>query len=135
MKNKDANCAIPVVTGHYLLITVPTVPGVLSFDISNPAQPREVSRLTLGSADVPHWIALEPNTRRVVITGYGALMTRVLMATFDSATGSLALDRRFGDSAAAFPGFSMAGRTWPHGGSTPGVPHGAVFSRPVPAAP
>jgi hypothetical protein len=124
-------CAIPVVTGRYLLITVPAIPGVVSLDVSDPAHPREVSRLTLGEADVPHWIALEPNTRRLAITGYGALAERVLLASFDSATGALALDARFAEPGATSPGFRMSGRTWPHGGAAPGIPHGAVFSLPA----
>ncbi len=130
MKDKDSNCAIPAVAGHFLLITVPTVPGVVSLDISDPAHPREASRLTLDSTDVPHWISLEPNTRRVVITGFGSLLNRVLIARFDSASGALALDRRFREPGSDRPGYAMSGRTWPHGGSAPGIPHGAVFSRP-----
>lgn len=51
-------CAIPVIAGHYYLVTVPAWNAVVSLDISNAAAPREVSRLTLGADDVPHWIAL-----------------------------------------------------------------------------
>ena len=88
-RKKGTNCAIPVVAGSYWITTVPAYPGVVSFDISDPAHPREASRLILDEGDVPHWIALEPNQRRLVITGYGELRTRVLMATFDPATGAL----------------------------------------------
>jgi len=126
----DTYCAIPVIVGRYVVITVPAYPAVVSLDLSDPANPREASRLTLSSGDVPHWIAVEPNTRRVVITGYGGLENLVLMATFDSSTGALALDARFKETGATESGFRLAGRTWPHGGSAPGVPHGAVFSRP-----
>jgi hypothetical protein len=127
------NCAIPVVAGHYWLTTVPSYPAVVSLDIADPAHPREVSHLLLDSTDVPHWIALEPNTRRVVITGYRTLDGRVLMATFDSATGALAMDERFRPPGATRPGFELNG-PWPHGGTAMGRPHGAVFSLP-PAAP
>jgi hypothetical protein len=99
----------------------------VSLDVSDPARPREVSRLVLGRTDVPHWISLEPNHRRVVITGYGDLEHRVLMASFDARTGRLALDTRFRDAGARQPGVSMAGKTWPHGGNAPAIPHGAVF--------
>jgi hypothetical protein len=129
-RKKNASCAIPVVAGHYWIVTVPAYPGVVSLDIADPAHPREVSRVTLDSADVPHWISLEPGTRRLVITGYGALENRVLLATVDTATGALALDSRFREPGASMPGFSMSGKVWPHGGSAAGVPHGAVFSRP-----
>jgi hypothetical protein len=53
----------------------------------------------------------------------------VLIARFDSANGMLALDQRFREEGAAVPGFRMDDKTWPHGGSAKGIPHGAVFSR------
>jgi hypothetical protein len=127
-RKAGTNCAIPVVVGHYWITTVPAYPGVVSLDIADPAHPREASRLLLGDQDVPHWIALEPNQRRLVLTGYGTLSTRVLLATFDAATGALALDERFRPAGATRPGFDMLG-PWPHGTSGGGRPHGAVFSR------
>ena len=128
-RKAGTNCAIPVVAGSYWITTVPAYPGVVSLDIADPAHPREASRLTLGPEDVPHWIALEPNQRRLVITGYGTLANRVLLASFDPATGALALDQRFRPPGASRPGFDLLG-PWPHGDSVPGKPHGAVFSRP-----
>jgi hypothetical protein len=130
-RKKGTDCAIPVVAGHYYLVTVPALNAVVSLDVSDPARPREVSRLVLGAEDVPHWIALEPNHQRVVITGYGALENRVLLASFDASTGRLALDARFRDAGASQPGVRMDGRKWPHGGSAAGSPHGAVFSSPA----
>lgn len=118
-RKKDTYCAIPVVSGHHWIVTVPSIPGVVSLDISDPAHPREVSRLMLGEGDVPHWISLEPNGKRVVITGYGALKNRVLLASFDSTAGALALDQRFRPAEPTRPGFELTG-----------VPHGAVFSLP-----
>jgi hypothetical protein len=129
-RQAGTNCAVPVVAGNYYLITVPAWSAVVSLDVSDPTQPREVSRITLGSDDVPHWIGIEPNHQRVVITGYQAMKTRVLIARFDATNGKLALDERFRAAGSAEPGFRMAGITWPHGGSGPAVPHGAVFSRP-----
>lgn len=123
-------CAIPVVSGRHLVITVPAYPGVVSLDVSDPSQPREVSRLTLAEGDVPHWIALEPSGRRLVLTGYRGLLNRVLLITHDSETGALALDQRFREAGSTEPGFRMSPRPWPHGGSGGGIPHGAVFSRP-----
>jgi hypothetical protein len=123
-------CAIPVVVGPYYLVTVPAWSAVVSLDISDPAAPREVSRVTLGPDDVPHWISVAPDRRRVVVTGYGTLRHRVVLARFDPATGRLALDERFREPGASEPGFRMDDKVWPHGGSAPGIPHGAVFSRP-----
>jgi hypothetical protein len=123
-------CAIPVVAGHYYLVTVPAWSAVVSLDISDPAAPREVSRVTLGPDDVPHWISLSEDRRRVVVTGYGAMKHRVLIARFDSATGQLSLDDRFREPGASVPGFRMDDKTWPHGGNAKGIPHGSVFGRP-----
>jgi hypothetical protein len=121
---------VPVVVGDYYLITVPAWSAVVSLDVSDPAHPREVSRVTLGRDDVPHWIGIEPNHRRLVITGYEAMKTRVLLARFDESNGRLTLDERFRAAGSAEPGIRMEGVAWPHGGSGAAVPHGAVFSRP-----
>jgi hypothetical protein len=122
-------CAIPVVVGRYYLVTVPAWSAVVSLDVSAPAAPREVGRVTLGPGDVPHWIAVSPDQRRVVVTGYGAMRHRVVIARFDPASGALAPDERFREPGASAPGFRMDDKTWPHGGSAKGIPHGAVFSR------
>jgi 56kDa selenium binding protein (SBP56) len=123
-------CAIPVISGHYYLVTVPAWNSVVSLDISDPSAPREVSRLTLGPEDVPHWIAISPDQRRVVVTGYEALQHRAVIARFDPASGQLTIDERFREEGASQPGFRMDDKNWPHGGDAKGIPHGAVFSRP-----
>ncbi|HET9333117.1 MAG TPA: hypothetical protein VFQ21_05990 [Gemmatimonadota bacterium] len=129
-RKEGTYCAIPVVVGDHYLVTVPAWSAVVSLDISDPAAPREVSRVTLGADDVPHWIAVSPDGRRVAITGYGSMRHRVLIARFDATTGQLTLDERFREGGAAEPGFRMDDETWPHGGQAMGIPHGAVFSRP-----
>jgi hypothetical protein len=121
-------CAIPVISGHYYLVTVPAWNAVVSLDISDPSAPREASRVTLGPDDVPHWISMSADQRRVVITGYGGMKHRVMIARFDSATGQLAVDARFREDGMTQPGFRMDDKTWPHGGTAKGIPHGAVFS-------
>ena len=129
-RKQGTYCAVPVIAGHYYLVTVPAWSAVVSLDISNPAAPKEVSRLVLGENDVPHWIAIEPNHQRVVVTGYGDLAHRIVMAKFDETTGQLTLDAQFRDAGAPAPGVRMDNKTWPHGGSAAGTPHGAVFSLP-----
>lgn len=123
-------CAIPVVVGDHYLVTVPALNAVVSLNVSDPAAPREVGSVTLDPDDVPHWIAISPDERRVVITGYEGMLHRVLIAHFDPATGRLAIDGRFREPGVTEPGLRMDDKVWPHGGSAPGVPHGAVFSRP-----
>ena len=56
---------------------------------------------------------------------------RLVIARFDAATGQLAIDERFREEAATEPGFRMDDKTWPHGGTARGIPHGAVFSQPL----
>lgn len=128
-RKPGTSCAVPVVAGQYYLITVPAWSAVVSLDVSDPSHPREVSRVTLGPDDVPHWIGIEPNHGRVVITGYQAMKTRVLLATFNAKTGALALDERFRAAGSAEAGMRMENIAWPHGGHGAGIPHGAVFSR------
>jgi hypothetical protein len=55
---------------------------------------------------------------------------RVAIARFDPATGQLAIDERCREDDATEPGFRIDNKTWPHGGTARGIPHGAVFSRP-----
>ncbi|CAN5636360.1 hypothetical protein BH23GEM3_BH23GEM3_02690 [soil metagenome] len=115
---RSVDCGIPVVSGHHLLITVPSYPAVVSLDISDPAAPREVDRLMLPDGWVPHWLALEPGSRRLVLTGYGTMADRVVLLTHDPATGALAIDDRFREEGATMPGVRVTG-----------APHGAVFGR------
>ncbi len=126
---KRGDCAIPAIVGHYYLVTVPAWNAVVSLDISNPNAPREVSRVAFDSTDVPHWISVSPDRKRVVVTGYASMEHTVQILRFDATTGQLALDTRFREEGATRPGFRMTKRQWPHGGTAAGVPHGAVFSR------
>ncbi|MBX3175131.1 MAG: hypothetical protein KF709_12005 [Gemmatimonadaceae bacterium] len=128
-KKPDTYCAIPVIIGHYYLVTVPAWSAVVVLDIADPAAPREVGRMALGDDDVPHWIAASPDGSRIVVTGYGAMRNRVVLADFDTLTGALTLDSRFRDAGAESPGVRLDNKSWPHGGTAAGVPHGAVFTR------
>ena len=127
----DENCAIPVVRGNHYVVTVPAYAGVVSLDISDPSKPREVSRVSFDSTDVPHWISMSPDGRRIVVTGYESMKHRVELLNLDPATGALSRDTLFRDAGAATPGVRMDNKNWPHGGGAAGIPHGAVFSRPT----
>jgi hypothetical protein len=107
------DCAIPVVAGRYWITTVTALPAVVSLDITDPSNPREASRLMFPEGAEPHWLAMEPGTKRLVLTGYGSLKGKVTMLTFDSATGRLGLD-------SLFRTLTLPGRS---------APHGAVFSK------
>jgi hypothetical protein len=123
-------CAVPVVAGHFWLQPSGPEHAVLTLDISDPSRPREVSRLTLRPDEIPHWMALEPHGDRLVITGYQALESRILLAKLDRTTGALRLDTTFKAPGAQQPGIDFARERWPHGRTGRAIPHGAVFSRP-----
>lgn len=125
----DKECALPVVAGRFWVQTVPLEHALVSLDMSNPDKPVEISRLVLGARDWPHWISLEPNGERIVITGYDDLTYRVLIAKVNRESGKLSLDEAFREEGSNRPGFSFDREQWPHGKTGKAIPHGAVFSR------
>jgi hypothetical protein len=122
-------CAVPLAVGHYWLQPNAVEHAVITLDVTDPGHPREVGRLTLGPEENPHWLGLEPNGDRIVITGYQALESRVLLAHLDRTSGTLRLDSAFTTPGSARPGVDFARERWPHGASGRAIPHGAVFSR------
>jgi hypothetical protein len=125
-------CAVPVVAGHYWIQTVakPHANAVVALDISDLSKPVEAGRVTLGPRDWPHWLALEPDGKRLALTGYQDLQNQIVMINLGE-SGSLSIDQRFhniqsGDE----PGIRLDSKKWPHGDSGPAVPHGVVFSLP-----
>lgn len=111
-------CEVPVVVGNYLVEAMQSGHAVVSLDMSDPEHPREAGRIVMGPEDAPHWIAVEPGGDRLVITGVGALSTRVLFATINRQTGELKLDPQSIDFT----------RSWPDDWKGSAIPHGAVFS-------
>lgn len=123
------SCGVPVVTGHFWLQPVPNEHALVSLDISDPEQPREVSRVAFGDDEGPHWAALNTTGRRVVVNSAGSKPNRLYIVDVDPTTGKLEIDGRFRDAGAAGPGVSLSGKTWPHGFNGEAKPHGTVFSR------
>jgi len=121
-------CGVPVLTGHYWLQPVPETHALVALDISDPEKPREVSTVTFGDDEEPHWIAIDHSGRRVVLNS-GGKGSRLFLVNFDPATGKLTMDERFRDPGDARPGISMTGRSWPHGFTGNAAPHGTVFSK------
>jgi hypothetical protein len=119
-------CSVPVVVGHYWIQTVGAVPGLIALDVSHPEKPVEVSRLKLDPRfAMPHWLAADRKSNRLVITGDG--QSWVLVAHFDPQSGVLSLDDSFREAGANQPGISFVRQEWPHGKSGPAVVHGALF--------
>jgi len=121
-------CALPVVAGRFWIQAVPGVNGLVALDMSDPNEPVEAARLTLGPEDWPHWISLSPDGQRIVVTGYRGTRHRVLIVDLDPQSGRMEVDRSFGSPEDAEPGISFDRPEWPHGSTGPADPHGAVFS-------
>ena len=128
----EHECSLPVQAGDYWVQTVAVskIQALVSIDISNPENPREVDRLVLGSEDIPHWISIEPKGDRIVLTGDGTLAGRVLLARINRETGELELDRSFRELNAEVVGVDFGRKEWQHGATGAALPHGTVFSRP-----
>ena len=130
-------CGIPLARGRFWVQTWAHASGsaLVSLDISDPARPVEVDRLTGDEIGVsgywePHWISMEPDGDRIVLTSNsGETMYRVLLVRLDPETGDLSLDRSFRDPGAEQPGVRFDRTSWPHGESGPARPHGSVFAR------
>lgn len=120
-------CGVPTIVGRYLVQSVPNFHGFAVLDIGDPANVREVSRLTISDAFSPHWTAWDKNAKRIVVTS-GRKGDRLYLLKLDDRTGALSVDETFRDTDGKV-GFSFANRLWPHGWSGEGTPHGAVFSR------
>lgn len=125
-----ASCALPVVVGDLWIQAVPAANGLVALDVSDVTGPVEVFRLELADDDWPHWIALSPDERRIVVTGYAGTRHRVLMVELDPDSGEMRIDGAFTTVGASRPGVSFDRTRWIHGDTGPADPHGAVFSLP-----
>ena len=126
MVDERASCALPALFGNYWVQTVPSRTGLVTLDLSDPRQPREVASISLGESTWPHWIAREPEGNRIIVTGFGKLYHAAMIVTVDPETGGLEIDRDFGVNGMV----DFDRQDWPHGSTGPAVPHGSVFSNP-----
>lgn len=126
---QGANCGVPVISGRYWLQPVPDAHALVAVDISDPEHPRDVSVVSFGDDERPHWAAIDSTGRRVVVNSAGSTPNRLYIVDVDPATGALSLDSRFRDAGSTTTGVTLTGKTWPHGFSGRAKPHGTVFSR------
>jgi len=105
----NAECSLPVVYENFWVQTSDPTHSIVVFDISDPSQPVQVDELVFDDDVTPHWISLEPDSNRIVLTGGGeALAGMVVLLEIESGTGRIAIVEGFTGSA---------------------IPHGVVFSR------
>ena len=129
MAFEGKNCGVPILAGHFWLQPVPDVHSLVAMDITDPMHPREVSRVKFNDGEWPHWLAMDPTGRRLVMNSGGGPSDRLYVINFNPTDGALSVDDKFRDKGSDTVGISMKGRNWPHGFVTKAVPHGSVFSR------
>jgi len=121
---EHAMCAVPVVYGKYWIQTVGSINGLIVLDVSDPDNPKEVSRLSLPmDFHMPHWIGADRANGRIAVTG--GHDSWLAMLKFDEATGALQLDEHFADGG----GFQFDRPQWPDGSSGRALVHGVVFTK------
>ncbi len=121
------SCSIPVMVGKFWIMPVGQAHEVVVLDISDPAKPRQVSKLKFRQDFNPHWAALDPRSSRVVIGAELGGEQGMFVLKFDKRTGTLAFDASITPVAGA-PGYiDLEAQTWPHGKSGAAWGHAALF--------
>lgn len=124
---QNIGCSVPVIAGKFMLMPIAYAHRFATFDISDPANPREVASLATDTTFFPHWAAADPGSDRVVFTDQGDGPPRVMLGRLDRTTGELVWDERFRDSGSQTPGVSFHRDSWPNGVKGMLMPHGALF--------
>ena len=106
------SCGVPATAGHYWFQNIEDKHAIVSLDISDLSHPKEIARLRLGQNDAPHWLSMEPNGKRVVVTGYEDLANQIVILNVGD-NGLLSLDKRFHSGSANEPGIRFDRKHWP----------------------
>ena len=128
VEGEDTDCNVPVRFGRFFAQPVGTTGSVVVMDVSRPEAPKIVDELHFGVDARPHWLALEPSGRRMVMTGGGTLAGGVYLIDVDPETGKLRLADDLPATGSGIPGIQFDRDEWPHGRTGPAFAHGAVFS-------
>lgn len=113
------DCAVPARVGKWWVQTVPAERALVALDVSDPARPREASRLVFERTK-PHWLAADESGRRLVMDGGAAVDPRLYLVTLDARSGALAPD-------ASLPSVDLSHVEVTGLGAVRAIPHGAVF--------
>ena len=124
--DRTGACGVPVVSGHYWVMSVGKLNMLVALDIADPDHPREVSRLLADSTFRPHWMAKDPGSDRIIVGAENGGESRMLMARLDGRIGRLTWDETFRSSNGAL-GVSFVRQHWPHGDSGEAFGHAALF--------
>jgi hypothetical protein len=73
VEGEDTDCNVPVRSGRFWVQPVGTTGSLVVLDVSTPKKPVIADELAFGVDTRPHWLALEPGGKRIVMTGEGTL--------------------------------------------------------------
>lgn len=132
VEGEDTDCNVPVRSGRFWVQPVGTTGSLVVLDVSTPEKPVIADELAFGVDARPHWLALEPGGKRIVMTGGGTLAGGVYLIDMDAETGKLQLARDLPATGSGIPGIRFDRDEWPHGKTGPAFAHGAVFRSPIP---
>jgi hypothetical protein len=88
-------CSIPTVVERYWVMPVGRAHTVVVLDVSDPAAPREVSRLDTAADFNPHWSAIDPRSDRIIVGAELGREQGMYMLLLDKRTGKLRFDPAF----------------------------------------
>jgi hypothetical protein len=127
VEGEDTDCNVPVRSGRFWVQPVGTTGSLVVLDVSTPEKPVIADELAFGVDARPHWLALEPGGKRIVMTGGGTLAGGVYLVDMNPETGKLQLARDLPSAGPGIPGIRYDRDEWPHGKTGPAFAHGAVF--------
>lgn len=120
-------CGIPVIIGDYWIMPVGRAQTIVVLDISNPEEPREVSRLNTPADFNPHWLAKDPHSNRLVVGAELGGEQGMFILNFDSSTGRLQFDPAIRSRGGKVGYLDLEAQDWPHGPSGAAWGHAALF--------
>ncbi len=120
-------CSIPSIIAKYWVMPVGRAHTVVVLDVSNPAAPREISRLNTAADFNPHWSAKDPLSERIIVGAELGGEQGMYMLRFDEQSGKLSFDPAFGSATAKIGYIDLEGQKWQHGASGPAWGHAALF--------
>jgi hypothetical protein len=120
-------CSVPTVVGRHWIMPVGRIQSVVVLDVSNPASPREVSRVVTPADFKPHWSAKDPLSDRVVIGAELGGEQGMFVMRFDERTGQLRFDESLVPASGKVGYIDLESQSWPHGASGAAWAHAALF--------
>jgi len=120
-------CSIPSVVGHHWIMPVGRAHTVVVLDVSNPAAPREVSRLDTAADFNPHWSAKDPRSERIIVGAELGGEQGMFMLLFDERSGKLSFDPSFRSATGKLGYIDLETQQWQHGPTGSAWAHAALF--------